>query len=189
MLLAGDEFGQTQHGNNNAYCQDSPLAWLNWNLSDEQRALLAFTRDLLRLRQLQPVFRRRGFFQGRAIHGSEIKDLYWIKSDGSEMSEADWHSGHVCSIGMVLPGDQITETDEKGERIVGDSFAILLNSHHEPLPFRLGARRRELRWRCVFDTAVLSAETRTFEHMSIFPLQARSAAVLQAELPQAPKPS
>ena len=189
MLLAGDEFGQTQQGNNNAYCQDSPVAWLDWNLSDEQRALLAFTRDLVRLRKLQPVFRRCGFFQGRAIHGSEIKDLYWIKSDGSEMSEADWHSGHVRSIGMVLPGDQITETDEEGERIVGDSFAILLNAHHEPAPFRLGARRRELRWRCVFDTAVLIAKRRIFAHMSIFPLQARSAAVLRAELPQTPKSS
>jgi len=105
------------------------------------------------------------------------------------MSEADWHSGHVCSIGMVLPGDQITETDEEGERIVGDSFAILLNAHHEPAPFRLGARRRELRWRCIFDTAVPIAKRRIFAHMSIFPLQARSAAVLRAELPQTPKSS
>jgi isoamylase len=82
---------------------------------------------------------------------------------------------------MVLPGDQITEMGEQGERIAGDSFAILLNAHHEPLPFRLGARRRDLRWRCILDTAASASEPRIFEHMSIFPLPARSFAVLQAE--------
>ena len=188
MLLAGDEFGQTQHGNNNAYCQDSPVAWLDWNLSDEQRAMLAFTRDLLRLRKGHPVFRRRHFFQGRAIHGSEIKDLYWLKSDGSEMSEArlvlqdmSAPSAWFCrAIRSPRPAKQ-------GKRLVGASFAILLNAHHEPLPFRLGARRRELRWWCVFDTALPEAEMRVFEHMSIFPLQARSAAVLLAEVPKSPR--
>ncbi len=157
MLLAGDEFGQTQHGNNNAYCQDSPVAWLDWNLSADQRDLLEFTRQLIQLRQTEPVFRRRHFFQGRPIHGGEIKDLYWLKPDGTEMSEADWNTTHVRSIGMVLPGDQITETDEQGERIVGDSFVILLNAHCEQVPFRVGVRRRDIRWRCVLDTAALAA--------------------------------
>ncbi len=183
MLLAGDEFGQTQHGNNNAYCQDSPIAWLDWNLSDEQRALLEFTRELMRLRKSEPVFRRRHFFQGRTIHGAEIKDLYWLKFDGTEMTDADWNAGHARCIGMGLPGDQITEIGEHGERISGDTFAILLNAHHEPLDFRLGARSRDARWRCVFDTAAPDAESRTFEHMSTFPLQARSLAVLRAEFP------
>jgi glycogen operon protein len=182
MLLAGDEFGQTQSGNNNAYCQDSALAWLNWNLSNDQQAQLTFTRNLMHLRKTQPVFRRRNFFQGRPIYGMEIKDLYWIKADGNEMSEFDWNSGHCCSIGMVLPGDQITEAGEEGERIVGDSFAILLNASHEPLPFRLGARRRDLRWKCILDTFDDYAAPRTFEHMSVFPLQPRSLAVLQAEV-------
>jgi glycogen operon protein len=182
MLLAGDEFGHTQHGNNNAYCQDSPVAWLDWDLSDEQRALFDFARELLRLRRTEPVFRRRHFFLGRPIYEIEIKDLYWLKPDGSEMSEADWGLGHVLSLGMVLPGDQITEIDEEGERIRGHSFAILLNAYHQPLPFRLGVRRRDLRWKCILDTALASTEVRLFEHMSIFPLQARSLVLLQAEL-------
>jgi glycogen operon protein len=182
MLLAGDEFGQTQHGNNNAYCQDSPLAWLDWNLSAEQRALLDFVRELMRLRKTQPVFRRRHFFQGRPIHGTEIKDLYWLKPDGSEMSDADWNAGHARCLGMGLPGDQITEIGERGERIAGDTFAILFNAHHEPISFRLGARRRDVRWTCAFDTAVPGAPSRTFEHMSEFPLQARSLALLRAEI-------
>jgi isoamylase len=183
MLLAGDEFGQTQHGNNNAYCQDSPLAWLDWDLSAEQRALLEFVCELVQLRKTQPVFRRRHFFQGRPIHGAEIKDLYWLKPDGAEMSDADWNTGYARCIAMVLPGDQITEVDERGERVTGDSFVVLVNAHQQAIPFRLGTRRRNLRWACMLDTAAPDARPRTFEHLSEFPLQARSVAVLCAELP------
>jgi isoamylase len=183
MLLAGDEFGQTQHGNNNAYCQDSPVAWLNWQLSGEQRHLLEFVREIIRLRKTEPVFRRRHFFQGRPIYGSEIKDLYWIKPDGTEMSENDWNAGHARCLGMVLPGDQITETSEEGGRITGNSFAILFNAHHELIEFRLGARRRDLRWKCILDTALFDPKPRVFEHLGIFPLQSRSLAVFQAEHP------
>jgi glycogen operon protein len=186
MLLAGNEFGQTQHGNNNAYCQDSPLAWLDWNLSAEQRALLDFVREVIRLRKTQPVFRRRNFFQGRPIHGAEIKDLYWLKPDGREMSDRDWASGFARCLGMVLLGDQIAEVSEHGDRIVGDSFAILFNAHHEPIWFRLGTRQRDVRWTCVLDTAEPDTARPTFEHMSEFPLQARSVAVLRAELPTIP---
>ncbi len=98
------------------------------------------------------------------------------------MSEGDWNAGHVCCICMVLPGDQITETDDDGERIIGDSLAILFNAHHEAIPFRLGARRRDVRWICVFDTAASGAAARTFEHMSEYPLQAHSFVLLRAEL-------
>lgn len=180
MLLAGDEFGQTQHGNNNAYCQDSPVAWLDWNLSQEQRSLLDFTRKVMQLRKTQPVFQRRHFFHGRPVHGTELKDLYWMKPDGTEMSEADWNAGRVRCLGMALPGAQIAETDDRGEQITGDTFAILLNAHHESISFQLGADRRDLRWKCILDTASQIPEARIFEHANIFPLQARSLVVLQA---------
>lgn len=181
MLLAGDEFGQTQHGNNNAYCQDSPIAWLNWDLSDEQLALLEFARELVHLRKTQAVFRRRHFFQGRSIHGDEIKDIYWFRPDGIEMSDADWNVGYARCLGMGLLGDQIKETDRRGERIVGDSFAILLNACHEATSFQLGARHRDLRWVCLVDTAVNDDAPRVFDHSSCFPLQARSLVILRAE--------
>ncbi|HSI65413.1 MAG TPA: glycogen debranching protein GlgX [Candidatus Saccharimonadia bacterium] len=184
MLLAGDEFGQTQHGNNNAYCQDGPLAWLNWNLSDHQSALLEFVRGLLLLRKTQPVFRRRRFFQGRPIHGGDIKDLYWIKPDGTEMNDADWNSGYARSLGMALPGDQIGETGMQGERIEGDSFAILFNAHHEQISFRLGARKRDVTWMCLLDTGRPEALPQTFAHMEEFPLMARSLAVFRASAGQ-----
>jgi glycogen operon protein len=181
MLLAGDEFGQTQHGNNNAYCQDSPVAWLDWNWSGEQGALFEFTRELIHLRQTQPVFRRRQFFLGRPIHGAEIKDIYWMEPDGTEMDREDWAADNVRSLAMVLPGNQISEVGDHGEAIQADSFAILLNASHEPVPFRLGARRQDLRWRCILDTTDPATEPLLFEHMSIFPLQPRSLVVLRAE--------
>ena len=179
----GDESGRTQHGNNNAYCQDSPIAWLDWSWSDEQRALFEFTRELLRLRQTQPVFRRRHFFQGRAIHGPEIKDLYWIKADGTEMTGADWTAGDVRSLAMVLPGDQISEVGEQGERIAGETFALLLNAGDRAIPFRLGARRDDFQWRCLIDTAAAGTELRTYAMMEIFDLQAHSFVVFQAIFP------
>ena len=131
MLQAGDEFGRTQQGNNNAYCQDSPLAWLHWDLTLEQQDLLDFTRSLTRVRQNHPVFRRRRFFQGRPIYGAGVKDLHWIKSDGTEMSDLDWQASHVACLGMVLPGNQIDETNDQGDRIRDESFVIL---RAEPLP-------------------------------------------------------
>jgi isoamylase len=182
MLLAGDEFSQTQDGNNNAYCQDSALAWLNWNLSTEQKDLLEFVRKVIQLRKTEPVFRRRRFFQGRSIHGTEIQDVYWLKPDGSEMSEHDWWSDHARCLGLVLIGDQIDETDERGERISGETFAILFNAHHEAIAFRLGARERDASWTCVIDTASPNDTGAIYQHMSYFPLQARSLAVLRGEL-------
>ena len=125
MLLAGDEMGHAQEGNNNGCCQDSPLLRVNWELSKDQCELLAFARQLIRLRRENPVFRRRDFFQGRPIHGLEVKDLYWLTPAGTEMADSDWSAGHVQCLGMGLMGDQIEETDEHGRRIIGDSFLIL----------------------------------------------------------------
>lgn len=186
MLLAGDEFGQTQQGNNNAYCQDGPIAWLDWNHTREQAELMDFVRGLVQLRKVQPVFCRRRFFQGRPIHGDDIKDIYWLKPDGDEMNEADWGSGYARCLGMVLPGNQIHETGLKGERIQGDSFAILFNAHHEDIAFRLGSRRRDVSWTTQMDTGRMHAPSRTFAHMEEYPLMARSLVVLRAILPPSP---
>ncbi len=180
MLTAGDEFGHSQLGNNNAYCQDSPRVWLDWDFDPDQAALLAFTRRLLQLRRTQPVFRRRRFFQGRSIHGTDIKDLYWLKPDGGEMTDADWHAGHALCLGMVLPGDQIEETGDQGERVTGDTFAILFNAHDEPVAFRLGARRRDVVWTTVLDTADPAAPARSYPHLGSYPLLGRSLVVLRA---------
>jgi glycogen operon protein len=179
MLLAGDELSHTQLGNNNAYCQDSPLTWLNWDLEPDQRDLLEFVRGLIRLRSQNPVFRRRHFFQGRPIHGPDIKDLYWLTPAGTEMSDQDWNTGYVLCFGMGLIGSQITEPDAQGERIVGSSFLILLNAHHECVSFRLSARARDNNWELVLDTSSAKFTRKNLGRLSEYALQPRSLAVLR----------
>ncbi len=181
MILAGDEMGRTQLGNNNAFCHDSPLSWVNWNLSTEEIEQLDFVRALLELRRIQPVFHRRNFFQGRAIHGTESKDLYWLKPDGTEMTEQDWSSPHVRCLGMGLLGDQIEESGDHGEPITGDSFLVLLNAEETVVPFVLGGRQRHVAWTLVLDTSMPPASFRpgVYSQVAHFPLQARSIAILQ----------
>ena len=186
MLNSGDESGHTRLGNNNPYCQDSPLSWLDWNPCPDRQALLDFTRRVLHLRRSQPVFRRRGFFQGRPIHGASIKDLYWIRPDGEEMTDADWNAGHARCFGMALPGDQIEETGEQGERIVGDTFVIIFNADEKPVGFRLGARHRDIVWIREFDTSDPEAARERFPMMAVYPMQGRSLAVLRASFSRTP---
>lgn len=152
MICAGDEISRTQRGNNNAYCQDNKVSWVNWNLSESQVALFDFVKKLIRIRAEQPVLRRRQFFQGRPIRGSEVKDVAWLEPSGSEMPDDAWDSGFVRCLGMLLAGNQINELDERGKRVEGDTLLLLLNAHHEPIPFTL-PRPAEGWWDLVFDTA------------------------------------
>jgi glycogen operon protein len=137
MLLAGDELGRTQHGNNNAYCQDNDVSWCNWEIDAMGEALLTYTQRLVRLRRDHPVFRRRRFFQGRPIHGSGLADVGWFAPDGHEMTEDEWVAGHVRSLGMFLNGDAIGEPGPRGERVTDASFLLLLNGAAEPVSFLL----------------------------------------------------
>ena len=152
MICGGDEIGRTQRGNNNAYCQDNELSWFDWKLDRSDHALLAFTQQLIALRQAHPVFRRRRFFHGRHIRGAEVKDLSWFRPDGKEMTDEDWNKGYVRCLGLRLSGDALEETDSKGRPLLDDTFLLLLNAHHEPLPFTLPAHRRGVRWQLVLDT-------------------------------------
>jgi glycogen operon protein len=151
MLQAGDEFGHTQQGNNNAYCQDDELTWLDWEWDDERRALVDFTRRLLRLRAEEPVFRRRDFFQGRPITGGDVKDIYWISPAGVEMQQGDWGTQlHV--LGVLLVGEEISELDDRGRPIRGNSYLLLLNAGPDQVDFVLPARLAALDVEVVLDT-------------------------------------
>ncbi|HEX9445796.1 MAG TPA: glycogen debranching protein GlgX, partial [Candidatus Binatia bacterium] len=152
MLLAGDEIARTQQGNNNAYCQDNETSWIDWELDKPRQELLEFTRYVIRIFQEQPVLRRRHFFQGRKIRGSEVKDLTWFRLDGKEMTEDDWNNSEMRCFGLRMAGDAIEELDQRGNHIIGDSLLILLNAHHEPLPFVLPSHRPRLRWELLLDT-------------------------------------
>jgi glycogen operon protein len=188
MLCGGDELGRTQHGNNNAYCQDNEISWFNWDLDKPAQQLLEFTKLLIHLQQTHPVFQRRRFFQGRKIQGSEVKDISWFSSDGKEMTDEEWHMG-FRSMGLRLAGDAIEETDSRGRPIVGDSFLLLLNAHHKEVPFVLPAHRKGVRWELVFDTAIPAPGKRTkksFKGGENYTTADRSMTVLQLrqELPR-----
>ncbi|HEX6597247.1 MAG TPA: glycogen debranching protein GlgX, partial [Acidimicrobiales bacterium] len=120
MMLGGDEMDRTQQGNNNAYCQDNELTWFDWDLDAAAKELLDFTRRLIALRREHPVLRRRSFFQGRPIHGTDLADIGWFAPDGHEMTEREWLSGRVSALGMFVNGDEIAEPGPRGERLVDD---------------------------------------------------------------------
>ena len=151
MLNGGDEWGKSQSGNNNAYCQDNEISWFNWERNDKQNRLLEFTRKLIQLRKDHPVFRRPKFFQGRRIRGSEIRDVMWFNPGGSEMSEKEWTSPFVRCLGMLLSGDTIDVLNFEGEPIRDDTFLLLINAHYEPVPFVLPGQEH-IEWQLILDT-------------------------------------
>ncbi len=181
MLLAGDEIGRTQQGNNNAYCQDNEVSWVDWNLDRQRKELLEFTRLLIQLFHQHPVLRRRTFFQGRKIRGSEVKDLTWFRPDGKEMSDEDWNDPHARCLGLRLAGDAIEEVDARGNRIVDDTLLILLNAHHDPIPFFLSAHRPRMRWELVLDTREPTGKRRQrpIRGGTPYEMEARSLALLR----------
>jgi glycogen operon protein len=150
MLLGGDELGRTQQGNNNAYCQDNEISWFDWNKTDD--SLLEFARALVEFRRSHGVFRRRRWFQGRAIRGSEVSDIGWFTPGGEEMSEDDWRQGFAKSLGVFLNGQGIPTPDSRGERIVDDSFYVLFNAHSEAIDFKLPNGGWGERWTLILDT-------------------------------------
>jgi glycogen operon protein len=150
MLLGGDEIGRTQHGNNNAYCQDNETSWYDWEHANP--VLLEFTRQLIAFRQEHPVFRRRGWFKGRPIKGKGAVDIAWFKPDGLEMTEQDWSEWFAKSFGVFLNGDALRSRDEEGRRIRDDSFLLLFNAHVEGVNFVLPDTSWGRHWRPVIDT-------------------------------------
>jgi len=179
MLLAGDEYGHSQDGNNNAYCQDSEIGWIDWTPTPEREALLAFVRRLVALRRDHPSFRRRDFFQGRPLHGAGVKDLQWIKPDGHEMNDDEWGSAHARSLGTYLAGPGVSDVGRLGRSTNDDDFLILFNAHDDDLEFTIpdipGAA-----WRPLLDTFNDDgmAQASTFDAGDVYPLHARSLALL-----------
>ena len=180
MIYAGDPIGHSQMGNNNAYCQDNPTSWLNWNLQPQDRDLLAFVQRMINLRKRHPVFRRRRFFQGRPIKGANIKDLLWLSPGGKEMSEDEWRDPAVRCLGMLLSGQGLDETDERGRKVGDENFLVLLNAHHEDVRFTLPASVPSTRWSAWMDTSRDGGLRPADSHHAgaVYPLQARSLVVL-----------
>ena len=180
MIYAGDAIGHTQQGNNNAYCQDNEISWLNWNLSPADRELFAFVQRMISLRKSHPIFRRRRFFQGRPIKGEDVKDLLWLMPNGLEMTEEAWRDSGVQCVGMFLSGHGLEDTDERGQPIRDDNFLVLLNAHHEDIGFTLPPLRSNSAWLVWSDTTQNGGLRPGGTHPAgaVYPLQARSLAIL-----------
>jgi glycogen operon protein len=169
LLLAGDEMGRTQQGNNNAYCHDSELSWIDWDLGEDAKALLEFTRGLIALRNAHPLFRRRTWFRGRAEHDPELKDVVWLNYQGIEMTEAEWTRSSARCLGVLLSGRGLSERDAHGAPVEDQDLLLLLNSNPGDVPFPLPSGR----WNLLLDTAIEKPE---FEKTYL--LQGRSLALL-----------
>jgi isoamylase len=155
MLAHGDEFGRTQHGNNNVYCQDNETAWIDWDLQPDQAELLAFTQRVLTVRSQHPVFRRRRFFTGEAAKGgeSEVGDIAWFTPAGGKMSQEDWGNGYARAMSVFLNGERLLAPDRRGRKMIDDSFLILFNAHYEDLEFTVPSAEYGAWWSVLIDTA------------------------------------
>ena len=160
----------------------SPGSTGSW--TDRQKTFLDFTRKLVFIWRSQPVLQRRKFFLGRAIRGSDIKDISFFNPSGQEMSDEDWNAAFVRCMGVRLAGDLINDENERGEPIVGETLLILLNAHWEPIPFALPSTSEGHIWDRILDTADLSDEFKGFAGGDLYPLQDRSLAVLAARSPK-----
>ena len=162
MLLAGDEYAHSQQGNNNVYCQDNPIGWIDWQRLPERESLLAFTQRLIALRRAHPSFRRRSFFKGQASRADKGKDVTWLRPDGAEMEPADWDDAQARSVGMWMPGAAIVDRGARGEPVRDDDFLLLFHAGEKPVDFTLpghgpgngnGTGNRATGWRQLIDTA------------------------------------
>jgi len=174
MISGGDEMGRTQQGNNNAYCLDSELSWTPWDLTLAQQQFLAFTGRLVRFRRSHPVLMRRRFFQGRAIRGVGVKDIYWLDRSGDEMTDNMWNAPSARSLGVMMVGDALEEVDERGRPVRGDTLLILLNAHREEVQFALPAIGPHTSWLRVVDTIAPHVEERRYAGGATYPLQGRT---------------
>ena len=152
MMLAGDEYGQSQNGNNNGYCHDSELTWLSWNDSAEAKSLEAFVRKVTAIWREQPVLKRKKFLEGRPFRGENVQDVTWLAPGGGEMSDEQWNS-ESGALGMRLVGDLMSETDDRGEPVQGDTLLALFNPTHEHVGFTLPPPNEGQNWELLFDTA------------------------------------
>jgi glycogen operon protein len=178
MLLGGDEMGRTQQGNNNAYCQDNEISWFDWGRREED--LLEFTSRLIRFQHDHPVFRKKGWFLGRPIHGSGVDDIAWFTPGGYEMAEEHWGEGLSKSMAVFLNGEGIRHRNPCGEKVVDDCFLVLFNAHYEAIHFVLPGAKWGKAWKKLIDTAKggFIEDEKTYPGRKKVPVENRSLVLL-----------
>ena len=191
MLLAGDEIGHSQGGNNNAYCQDNEITWLNWKLDDREKHLLDFVRRLIAIHKEEPTLHRRRFFHGKSLHGEQAQDVVWLDPSGNELSSDAWNAPHMRCLGVHLVGGHI-DIDDYGTPIIGDHLLILFNAdHQQDIPFALPKLKDAGPWERLFDTALEGVDVETpkaggesVAAAEAYKLVACSMAVFRADIPK-----
>lgn len=178
MIVAGDELGKTQKGNNNAYCQDNEISWIDWQHADKK--LMSFTCKLVHFRRKHPNFRRRLWFRGHPIKGAGVEDIAWLLPEGVEMPEESWSHDYAKSLGIFLNGNGIRTVGPKGEQTTDNSFYIMFNGHYEDLDFILPPKKYGHNWIKVIDTHenLFSEEGETFKHGQKIKVSSRSIVLL-----------
>jgi glycogen operon protein len=182
MILGGDELSHSQQGNNNAYCQDNTITWLDWELNERRQKFLDFVRKCTRIWREQPVLQRRKFFNGRALRGSDIKDISFFSPDGCEMSDETWDAPSTKYLGVRLAGDLMNEFDERGEPIIGDTLLLLINAHWEEISFTLPKTRDEHLWESMVDTNAPQAPPKIFHGGDQYNVFGRSLVLLRTTM-------
>jgi glycogen operon protein len=178
MLVHGDELGRTQRGNNNGYCQDNELSWIDWSAIDVD--LLAFTRRLADLRSEHPMFRRRKFFDGRPTRrGDRLPDIGWFTPDGIQMTEEDWDAAFGRAIAVFLNGQGITDVDARGQRVTDDSFLLCFSAHDEAIDFTMPGEEYCTAWQVVIDTMDDDVDGKVVEAGQLVSVGPRALVVLQ----------
>jgi len=175
MIAHGDELGRTQRGNNNAYCQDNEIAWVDWALDPDDEALIEFARHVLRIRREQPTLGRRRFFKGQPVGG--VKDVTWVGPTGRELDDRDWERDDLRHLGMHLAGEAADEVDHAGRPVQGDSLLVLFNASDADTPFALGSSDEPVLWVCLLDTFDRNREGQSFSGGTMYPLASRSVAL------------
>jgi glycogen operon protein len=187
MLLAGDELGHSQQGNNNTYCQDNELTWINWKVNEEDTVFLEFVKKMMTLWRTQPVLQRRKFFQGRSIRGADVKDITWFEPSGHEMTDEAWEKLAHC-FGVRWSGNML-DVNERGEHIIGDTLLLLFSAHHERIEFTLPLHGDDEQWQRAIDTALPDASPTLLKGGDKYDLESRSLAVFVLQKPPAETPT
>ena len=178
MLLAGDELGRTQLGNNNAYCQDNEVSWINWEKADKE--FQTFVKELIAFRKNHPAFCRKKWFQGRPVKGRGLEDISWFLPEGIEMTDNHWQHDFAKSLGVYLNGNRIHTTALKGKQVTDDSFYIVFNAYYKPLDFKLPPSHYGKKWFRVLDSSCrIFEETQGHDPESIINADARSVVVFK----------
>ncbi|HKJ41669.1 MAG TPA: glycogen debranching protein GlgX [Sunxiuqinia sp.] len=179
MISHGDEYGRTQHGNNNAYCQDNEIAWMDWNWSENQKNLYEFTKKIIAIRNGSSILHPRKYFKNRSIQGKGIQDIRWLNTDGIDMGQEEWETSFIRIMGMLLNGTLMKEIDEFGENLKEEILLIIVNSYWEPMSFTLPHEGLDPEWEVLVDTDHVNGTEKSKFVQSVYEVQARSLVLLR----------